>query len=69
MFRLTKEQSSRMNIDSVIFPNISEQLHSSDIYVYLYITHPVTEHADKLYLYLRLTEMCFKRQVAELHTV
>jgi hypothetical protein len=54
MFRLTKEQSSRMNIDSVIFPNISEQLHFSDNYVYLYVTHPVTEHADKLYLDLRL---------------
>jgi hypothetical protein len=58
MFRLTKEQSSPMNFDGVIFPNISEQLHFSDNYVYLYVTHPVTEHADKLYLDLRLILKC-----------
>jgi hypothetical protein len=44
-----------MNIDGVIFPKTSEQLHFSENYVYLYVIHPVTEHADKLYLDLRLT--------------
>jgi hypothetical protein len=47
-----------MNIDRMIFPNISEQLHFIDNYVYLYVTHPVTEHADKLYLDLKLTLKC-----------
>jgi hypothetical protein len=58
VFRLTTEQSSRMNIDRVIFQNSSEQLHLSHNYVHVYVTHPVTERADKLYLDLKLNLKC-----------
>jgi hypothetical protein len=47
-----------MNIYRVIFQNSSEQLHFSHNYVYLYVTLPVTEHADKFYLDLKLTLKC-----------
>ena len=47
-----------MNIDRVIFQTSSEQLHFSHNSVYLYVTHPVTEHADKLYVDLKLTLKC-----------
>jgi len=58
MYRLITHWLSGMNIDRVIFQTSSEQLHFSHNSVYLYVTHPVTEHADKLYVDLKLTLKC-----------
>ena len=44
-----------MNIDRVTFHTSSEQLHLNHNFVSLYVTHPVTEHADKIYIDLKLT--------------
>jgi hypothetical protein len=44
-----------LNIDRVIFQTSSEQLHISHRFVNLSVTHPVTEHADTLYIDLKLT--------------
>jgi len=38
----------------VTFQTSSEQLHLNHNFVYFYITNPVIEHADKLYIDLKL---------------
>jgi hypothetical protein len=58
-----------LNIDSAIFQTSSEQLHFSHIFVHLFVSHPVAQHADKIYIHLKLTEMYFEMQVAEVWTV
>jgi hypothetical protein len=47
-----------MNTDSVIFQTSSEQLHFSHKFVYVIVTHPVTERADKHYMDLKLASKC-----------
>jgi len=56
-----------LNIDRVTFQTSSEQLHLNHNFVSLYVTHPVTGHADKLYMDLKLTlKRISKGQVAGL---
>jgi len=51
----------------VNFQTSSEQLHLNHNFVYLYVTHPVTEHGDKLYIDVKLTlKRISKGQVPEL---